>query len=242
MDETSESMKNEQQAQAAQENEITVPSPGVESTPFTATSTEEAVGEATETVSEEMPPKEESRFRKFLRRLIRLLASILLIFGLGFLTAIYVFYQPKANELTATTKQLEEARAEIESLNSEIDELNDEIARLKSLEDTNKELKATIDNKNLLINLLTARLNVKSALLAIQNDELAQAQTLLETTASVMENIQPTLPAKDRQTFETLQSRLDLALSELETDTYAAQSDLDVLLTGLEELQSSLEP
>ena len=44
-------------------------------------------------------PKEESRVRIFFRRLIRWTAGLLIVFGLGFITALFAIYYPKVNQL-----------------------------------------------------------------------------------------------------------------------------------------------
>ena len=103
-------------ADAEAEIEISEPtSQDVEVEPATEVEVTEPVFPAEEDIS---VPKEESRVRKFFRRLIRWTAGCLIIFGLGFITAVFTIYNPKVN-------QLDEAQSRLETANDEIVDLEE---------------------------------------------------------------------------------------------------------------------
>ncbi|MFC1996904.1 hypothetical protein ACFLXI_04760, partial [Chloroflexota bacterium] len=90
--------------------------------------------------------KEESRSRRVFRKLIRWSVGLLIVFGLGFLTAIYTIYNPKLDEIDQLKTELDGASTtisdleatisaqqdEIESLNAQISTLNQQITNLEN--------------------------------------------------------------------------------------------------------------
>jgi TolA-binding protein len=182
---------------------------------------------------EEMGP---SRGRRFLRWVL----GILILMGIGFLAAILLFYVPMRDQANNLRVELNQSEQRIEALNQTIDQREQRIQDLQSLETRNQELEAELQQTNLHIAILQARNDVAAARLALNEDTVAQARIALSKTSDTLDSIASLLPANQRDVVTSMQQRLDLALSGIENDQYAASSDLDVLATNLTELENTL--
>lgn len=206
---------------------------------YSAKETEEETAQATaeeiEQPEEEAPEEavEESKARRFFRMALRWVLGVLIVFGLGYLTAIFALYRPTTQKLGQTRGELEAARDQINSLEARVEEL-------KPLETENAELLAAQEEHELHIAILNARLDVAMARLALVQEDIAKAQITLRNTDQTLAKIKSLLPEAQSEIVTAMEERLELTLSEIEDDPYAAQSDLDVLATNLLQLEDSL--
>jgi F0F1-type ATP synthase membrane subunit b/b' len=215
---------------------------------------EETIPEVIESEPEQEPvpepeePKGESKVRLFFRRLLRWTLGLLIIFGLGFLTAVFALYRPELQkynqnldkirgELTSAQEQLDKNETEYQN---QITELENQVATLKPLASANEELMTEQNGYQLHTAILNARLDVAYAQLALAADDTARARVVLTKTSDTLLMINDLLPENQQGVIVALEQRLDLVLSEVEEDPYAAQSDLDVLEKGLLELEDAL--
>lgn len=193
-------------------------------------------------------PKGKGRIRRFFRNLIRWTLSILIIFGIGFLVAVFVLYRPEVesyqnqieqanSELSAVQAQLSEMQADYEN---QIADLKGQIDDLTPLAVDNENLLATQSSYRLEIAILDARLDVANAQLALMSDDTARVRVVLTKTADTLATIGELLPEKQKEVATAMEQRLMLILDELEDDPFAAQSDLDVLEKALFELGDAL--
>ena len=203
------------------------------------------------TDNEEAELKEESRSRRFFRKFIRWSAGLLIVFGLGFLTAIFLIYNPKVDELDQSNNNLNDAGTTIAALEDQIEGLQDEINNLNSqidlltqqitdLEFKNQELLAEQDGFNLHIALLKARTDVVSAQVELYEGNQAQARVLLESTSQTLTTIETLLPDDLKDVVAPLQNRLELAIGEIEDDPETAIADLAILAGDLLEIENAL--
>jgi len=196
-------------------------------------------------------PREESRSRRFFRKVIRWTAGLLVIFGLGFLTAVFTIYTPKVDELGQSQNDLSGAgititdlENQISTLQNQIDELNGQIDTLNQeidgLEAKNQALQADQDSFNLNIALLKARSEVVSAQVELYAGNLAQARILLQSTDQTLTTIETLLPDDLKDVVTPLRTRLELAISEIDTDPETAIKDLGILAGDLLEIENAL--
>ncbi len=232
----------ESSATLAEPSEITEPNVPVEEAPVEDTQPEPEPEPGAGVEAE--APKEESKVRRFFRLLVRWTLGLLIVFGLGFLTAVYLLYQPEVqsnrvlqNQIQAEQQTAGEQAADLES---QIGELQAQIDDLRPLAEENEALLAVQDGFELHIAILDARLDVSNALLALAVDDPARARVSLERTGEALTKVERLLPADQREIVTALQNRLELALNEMEDDPYAAQSDLDVLAKRLLEMEDGL--
>jgi hypothetical protein len=178
-------------------------------------------------------PKAESAFRRSLRRFLRGMLVVLVIFGLGMVAAIALWYLPMRETATANQHQADAAHQRIA-------ELEEQLASQTALEMEYQQALERLKAANLQLTLKSLQIEVASARIALAQNNPDAALTALEKADPLMGELQR-LAAKDQQKMlSDLQARLALAKSELKTNTYAAQSDLDVLARSLSELAAAL--
>lgn len=87
---------------------------------------------------------------------------------------------------------------------------------------------------------LSAESYVNTARVSLANNKIADAKIALNNTTGLLKKLREML-APDQQGFaEDMQSRLTMAIAELDNNKYAAQSDLEILANSLSQLKSSL--
>ncbi|MFQ5616227.1 MAG: hypothetical protein ACE5GO_07190 [Anaerolineales bacterium] len=190
-------------------------------------------------ISAEELPQGESKARQFFRNFFRWTAGLLVVFGLGVIAAIFLFYLPKVRELTSINDKLALANAEITNLEGQIETLNTRIEELSALEDTNQTLQDDLRMAGLHIHLLSALADVHAAQFALALGDIDNARLQLNNTPNALATLQETLEPDQQQAVDLMKQRLELAISELDNDPFAAQSDLEVLANSLIQLENS---
>jgi hypothetical protein len=179
---------------------------------------------------------------------LRWILGVLVVFGLGFLSAIFFIYSPQRARLLRIINDNQAAYQQgIESAQNQIAELKAERDQLLVVQEANETLKAENDallseqsQNQLHIALLQARLDVLQAELALSDADPARASIVLERTSDILQRVADLLPDDQRATVDFLQKRLVLVLNELESDPDVARADLNVLAQRLLEIESSL--
>jgi len=193
----------------------------------------ESTIDITPTSSDETPtpPASESRARLFFKRLLRWLVGLLIIFGLGFITAIFSLFLPARQVTNQQAAALADAHQKIE-------ELTNQLAELNGLQKKYQESLENQQKANLFISILSARVDIANAQLAMANGDTARARLSLSQTSKQLQTLEKLVETGQRKIVTDMQDRLELALAGIESNPYAAQSDLDVLANSLLELQS----
>jgi hypothetical protein len=197
--------------------------------------------EAEPTLRDEGTPKPE-RQRASTResRVLRWLLVFLIVFLLGGLAALYLFYLPEREQLGAAQAQQSETEASLAAANTRISELEAEIARLQSLQVENDRLEAELHQKELHVALLHARVDVANAWVALLQEQPDAAKAALSNTNRTLEQAVNLVAADQRDLVRGMQQRLQLAQSGIDSDVNAALSDLSVLATNLLQLENDI--
>jgi polyhydroxyalkanoate synthesis regulator phasin len=222
------------------DNKLTTPQE--ESTEIEALPTEpppetEAFEAQPELLEAEPPPAEESKTRRGFRLALRWLLIFLIVFGVGYLVAIYTLYQP---EVEGYKEKINVLQSELQTAQGQVTELEAQVADLSPLDAENQTLKAMHAEYELQVAILDARLDISNALLALAEEDIPRARIALERTGEALVAIDQSLQTEQKDVVAGMQQRLELVLTELDTDVYAAQSDLDVLDKRLLELEDAL--
>jgi len=180
-------------------------------------------------------PKPEKRTLSIWRRMFRFLLVMLIIFGLGALVVIFTLYIPLREQLTSAETRIEELS---DQSASEINSAKVEIDRLSSIEDKFGDTQAELDELLIQNLILKIRLDLILAKLALVSDEPQQASQALSETGGRITDLKKLAGVQQQKNVENLETRLELVLSEIEEETFAAISDLEVMLDILEELES----
>jgi len=203
------------------------------------------------TIENEEIQKEESHSRIVFRKFIRWTFGVLIIFGLGYLTAIFTIYTPKVDELDQSGKNLDNAQSTITALESEIIAQQNEIDRLGAqindletdISDLQTENQALVEKQSgfqLQITLLKTRSDVISAQVELYQENPAQTRLLLDSASQNLTTVESLLPENLKDVVSPLQNRLELAVGEIENDPETAISDLAILAGDLLEIENAL--
>jgi len=180
-------------------------------------------------------PKPQSRMNRALQRGFRWLLGFLIVAGLGALLVIFTLYLP-------LRQSLGQSQAEVEQMKQQVAELEGDIDRFSPLETENQDLQAELDQSSLHIALLTTRADIATAQVALAQEDPEAARLALKDTARTLRSMVSKLKPEDKDLVTNLLARLDLALKGIGENNYAAASDLDVLATGLVELEKTYFP
>ena len=177
-------------------------------------------------ITPEEPSPEPSKFDLFLRKLLRWGTGVLAIFALGIILTWIVQVNPRV-------KKLRDLEDQFESANQKIDKLDGELDTLRGAD-------VELEETRLHLSVLSILVDVSSAQLSLNDGNIETAQAALAETDSKLELLAVNLGTDQRETLESLRERLSLAISEIEEDVFAAQSDLEVLRNSILALERSL--
>jgi hypothetical protein len=179
---------------------------------------------------EKEPAKEPGPLGRFFTKAVRWSAGIGLVFGFGVVLTWVVRVVPLVNELRDIRDTLEVANAQITDLEKDVDDLRD-------VEQDNVSLRADLSSAELHIVLLNVLIDVGEARIALATDDPIAASAALTDTDEHMASLQAALGGENANTVVGLRVRLQQAISEIDTDTFAADGDLKILANGLKLLE-----
>lgn len=192
----------------------------------------------------EESPSQPSRMTIFLRRALIWAAVIIVVFGLGILTAWLVRGRAQATEIGRLQTQVETMESEKETLSKEkstlATELEGKLADIQSLQAEKDTLEEQLTEKGLQIEMLRIFVDLTSGQLALANDDVVTAKASLVRTDRRLEVLQSALQEEEQKVVEGMRTRLALVLNEIDGDAFAAKRDLEVLTNSLVALQRSL--
>jgi outer membrane biosynthesis protein TonB len=217
------------------------PTPQPEEGPPATKSDQEKKPETKPEVKAGPPPKKTQKSApSFWLRALRWTLGLLVVFGLGVLLSIFAFLLParqRANEVAAT---LQSARQDATQSAQQIQSLQNQIGQLSAQDTNTKDLQDQLESAQLHLAILRARTDVATAQLALEKQDTSKAHIALSQTPNSLANVAGMLPQNQQKIVTDMQDRLKLADSEIDSNAYAAQSDLDVLATSLVELENTL--
>jgi len=189
-------------------------------------------------------PKPPSRLGRFFRKALRWVTGLIVVFGIGVGTTWFVRVQPMSDQLEDLNNQLQAAELTANELESQYSskqnekqdletQLSDAQLRIESLEEELLNAELNVDSMKILV-------DVSSAQLALENDDIVTAKASLAGTDTKLGELEEKIQGEDQETIEGMRSRLALVLDELETNRFAAMRDLEVLASNLMALERSL--
>jgi hypothetical protein len=186
----------------------------------------EAVGsEFNEDDTEELQPSD-SRLTGWLRRSLRWLAGLAFVFALGVLIVFFARVRPQSDRIRSLERQFDENQQALATAQTQIDDLG-------PLREENQRLLDDIAEDGRHLALLSVLVDVTNAQLDLAQDQPDGAKTALEDTGAKLESLLEGLEGQDADAVQSMLNRLDLVLQELESDTFAAQRDLEIMANNL---------
>ncbi|MBN1454338.1 MAG: hypothetical protein JW963_25195, partial [Anaerolineales bacterium] len=96
------------------------------------------------------------------------------------------------------------------------------------------------DSANLHIELLRTLVELKTAHIELQNDNLSGAKVALSGTAARLETLKPLVETVDANLAASMQTRLNLILDGMDTNSPTALTDLGLLAKNLQSVETLL--
>ena len=161
----------------------------------------------------------QSRLGRFLRRALRWITSIVVVFGIGFMANQFAQVEP-------LRQQSEDLQGELAIAQAERDQLQSEVAELEGVRDRNQDLEDQLQQVGAQLDLLSVLVDVTAAQLAIAQDDPVAAKAALADTDAHLVELGRKLGAEE---VAGLRERLALVVEEVDADIFAAQRDLEIL-------------
>jgi outer membrane murein-binding lipoprotein Lpp len=181
--------------------------------------------------------KEPGVVNRFFRRASRVLLVSGVLFVAGLVTGYLAFHRPQATELNNQIDQLSSEKADLEA---QLLALEEDVEALEPLEGENRVLESSLADAELHVRVLAALKDVQSAQLGLALGETDAARLSLSRTEVKLEELQELLPADQQGVVDGMLQRLNLVIDGMDSDAFAAQSDLDVLANSLLQLENTL--
>jgi cell division protein FtsB len=174
-----------------------------------------------------------SKTRQVFRRILVWLVLIAFAFAAGFFVDAYLRYQPALAEVAQLTADLEESAATITGL-------QDEIELLSTYKDKNAALVEEIDLATTHLTILSARVLVSDARLALEQESQADARLALDQLGVTLASLKNQVSPEQADVVETMIQRQQLIILEMSGEGFSALPDLEVLDGRLKTLENTL--
>ena len=181
-----------------------------------------------------------SQGRKIWRRILIWLVVIAVAFAGGFFVDSQLRLKPALAEIDSRGAEIDSLETDIDSLGADIVSLEAEIERLGALEDENIDLTDDIDQLNIHLVLLSVRVSVADATLALERGSQADAKLALDKLGSTLDALKALLNPDQAEVVENMIQRYQLVMIELDNDGATVQTDLNLLATKLQTLENTL--
>lgn len=165
--------------------------------------------------------------RGFLSRALTIVILAVVILSLVAGSIYMLWVQPVTRENRALADRLATAVAEGDALRPLVAE--------------NEALQGQVDRAGLRLLLLAALVDVNSARVSLAQADPESAAANLDSIRRNLLTLESRLTGDPAGAVGQMRDRLTLVSSEIATDTFAAQRDLEVLANGLSELAAELE-
>ena len=190
----------------------------------------------TETPVEVQPPVQPAPSEKkgsgFLRTCLFWSVGLFGIFALGIAATWVLQVRPRSAEIEKLGVQAATAQADVD--------LEERLDHLLPLEEENAALLVETTAMNQELALLRVLLSVKTAQMALNIDDVADAQEGLENTKEDLERVAQGMTGAEAEVLRDLINRLDLIQSEIVRDPEAAAQDLEILANTLVTLERAI--
>ena len=221
---TDESMPDEERDAAAGSESSVIPAAAVSESPV-----KPVAAEAKPSPSQQAG----SRTGRFLRRALRWVTALIVIFGLG--VAAMWFFRVRLLE-----EELGKLEQSVSDLGAARDELQARVDELDSVEAHNELLAGALRKTEIRVALLDVLVDISRAQLAIEQDEPLAVLAALEDTDQLLIGLGILLEPDRGSEIQSLQERLVLVIYEVEDDRFAAQRDLEILANLLLAMETEL--
>ena len=169
--------------------------------------------------------------------ILRWILIALIIFGAGFMTAVITQLLPLRQQSGLAISTLQ---AEGQAAAQKIEDLQKKIESSGSVEGKLQDCQGSAQSAATLLLITRVHNDILAAQLALAKSDPAAARLALSQTADRLSQLANNLPADQRKVVDDMKTRLKLAQGEIGPNNYAAQSDIDVMLKTLLQVERAL--
>jgi hypothetical protein len=176
-------------------------------------------------------PSRPGRLGRIARLALRWAAGVGLVFLGGVLVTFFWRVRPQADTIRRLQTDLNETQSQVNKLQARLDEL-------APLESENEQLQQEMATKDRHLDLLDVLVDVTRAQLALAQDQAGEAKSALGGTDASLQSLHQGLDGRQADIVAGMRERLQLAMTELDGDTFAAQRDLEIMANNLVDLEA----
>ncbi len=185
------------------------------------------------TPSPEPEPEEAPVPKRRLRRFLSWAVALIIILAAGVILTWTLRVQPQVAQIEALQSEVQTLQSEVDAQLSELEQLRPMVAEVDLLKEQVAMAEAHLD-------LLTVLVDVTTAQLALAQEDDIAAKAALTGTTEHLQMLESTLEGANASEVADMVERLQLVLEEVETDTFAARRDLEILANNLLALERVL--
>lgn len=180
-------------------------------------------------------PKPESKMRRLLRRLFRWILGILIIFGLGFVTASWLLYRPARHAAEKAQAAAEAASRQAEVAQGQLLEVQ---AQVKDLQHQLQQAQEAAQAAQLKEVMAEAYANAYALRLALKDDDATGAHLHAEALAKALDALKNLVPPEHQAVVVDLQKQIADVQAKLDSPNYADRQVRNIIhnLTTLKDL------
>ncbi len=188
------------------------------------------------------PP--EARSTRLIKSSIRWIFGVLIVFALGFLSAVMLLYVPQRDEKSQILSNLAIADEKVTSLENKIivleNQIEDQKTKQTELESQVVELMEERKSTDIHLLILSTSADINAARVALLTDDVANVSVHLANTKDTLEKLIGLVNREQADNVTAMINRLTLVLDEMEDDPTTALHDLEVLANNLTTLENAL--
>ncbi len=178
-----------------------------------------------------------SRVGRFNRKLLRWVGGFVGVFALGMLSTYLLLYKPLVQQYDQAAAAQVAAEQQAKAVQSTQDTVEQ---NLSNAQDLNQGLVKQLDSANTHVILLQTLNDANQARVALGNKDTASAKTALSAATASLKKLTDVIQSTDASTAKDLQTRLNLAIGEVDANPTNAALDLGIFIKDLTDLESSL--
>ncbi len=162
--------------------------------------------------------KEESKVRRFFRRLLRWVVGLLVVFGLGFVAALWAFYLPMRSKALQAEADAQKAAQEVSTLKGQ---LADAQSKIQSLETQLQQAQQDVTNTQTRLALTEALADAYAARLALKDGDAVGAGLYVDAMLKSLDTLASLVPPEHAQAVTEMQQQVQDIRENLDSPSYA---------------------
>lgn len=181
----------------------------------------------------ESDSEETAKSSRTLRKVLLWAVGLVIVFAVGVMLVWTLQVRPQAAQIASQQSEILTAKEQTELL-------SEEVQGLRPLAEQNTQLREELSSAKAHLDLLNVLVDVTTAQLALAQEDVIAARAALTGTIARVRALESTLEGADADAVSEMSGRLQLVLEELESDSFAARRDLEILANNLLALERVL--